>query len=121
MKKIFSDKDDHIVVECGYRAEYDVESPIYGIVISDGMGNRVFSSNNLWQNKKSKNLKKGQSTKVKWTIPNIFNTGGYTIKPAVSDLTGAETYHSIEDMTSFRVRKRMYNSSLTNIKHDMEL
>lgn len=120
-KKLFGDEDEKILINVKYTAKSDIESPVYGIVIKDESGAKIFASNNLWLSQKSKDLPQGARQETVWSIPNIFNTGEYFISPAVADTFGRETYDSVDDMASFKVRKKRASTGLTNVSHQLEL
>ncbi len=118
-KRVFGDNDEEIVIEVNYKANEDVETPVYGIVIRDIAGLAIFTSNNLWKLEKSPNLNKKSIQKVRWIIPNLFNTGEFYISPAVTDQFGKETYDWLDNMDSFKVRKRITSTSITNPSYNM--
>lgn len=118
-KKVFGENDDTIAVQGEYQAQQNVETPVYGIVIKDASGARIFASNNMWNQIKSRNLSKGQGQKVTWILPNIFKDGEYYISTAVADNFGKETFNSIEDITAFIVRKKTTSSALINPAHKL--
>ncbi len=119
-KEIITDDGD-IIIKINYLANEDCENPTYGIVIKNGTGDPIFSSNNLWMSVKSKSLKKGDKSEVVWTVPNIFNTGEYSISPAVADSTGTETYDWIDEITTFGIRRKVNSSAISNPNHKMEI
>lgn len=120
-KTIFDDKDYTLEVMADYLVHEDVDEPIYGITIFDAAGQRIFVTNNLWIQKPAKAAKKGQHIKVVWKIPNVFNTGTFTITPAVAGSGGAAMFDQIEDATLFKVRKRIISNAYTNVEHDMSI
>lgn len=119
-KAVFTDDDKEIIIKVQFNAKDDIESPVYGITIKDPSGLKVFSSNNLWLSLKSKDLNKGDTQYVIWRIPNYFNTGEYTITPAAADTYGSETYDQVEDMGSFKIRKKRTTSGLINAPHEVK-
>jgi hypothetical protein len=64
----------------------------------------------------------GSSIKeVEWLVPNIFNTGSYTISPAASDTTGTVIYDWREDFINFKIRKKNESSAQTNVAHKIRV
>lgn len=120
-KSLFTDEDENVFIEVEYSAVAAVEQPVYGIVVKDGAGANILSSNNLWFGEKSKSLDEEGTEKVTWRLPNIFNTGQYTISPAVADSMGQEMYDWVDDMVTFKVRKKTGSSGLVNPPHEMTM
>jgi ABC-2 type transport system ATP-binding protein len=120
-KSVYTDQDTNLVIKIEFRANENIESPVYGIVIKDIAGAKLFATNNLWLSKKTKNLSKGDKHSVIWRIPNIFNTGEYFISPAIADSSGKETYEWVDDMEIFKVRKKINSSALTNPNFEMQV
>lgn len=116
---LFTDADTSILVAVDYKAADAVEQPIFGITINDATGLQIFASNTGWAHIKVTDMVAGDAQRITWIVPNIFNTGSYTISPAVSDMRGAVIYDWREGLTNFKIRKKFENSSLTNIPHDI--
>lgn len=120
-KAVFSDQDKEIVVRVEFKAQQDIESPVLGIVVRNVLGESIMSSNSLWHNLKAPNVTKGKKISATWRIPNIFNTGEYFVSPAIADSSARETYDWVDDMASFKVRKKSNSNALVNPAHKMEL
>jgi len=119
--KLYTEKDDSIKILVKYKANKNVESPVFGITINNSAGVNVFDSNTLWSFIETKNLAKDETVSVSWDIPNIFNSGNYTISPAVANTHGVEMYEWAEDMISFKVRKSKIATSIINTKHKITI
>jgi ABC-2 type transport system ATP-binding protein len=114
-----SDDNRNINVQVDYCANLDVDSPVYGITISDSAGQRVFVSNTKWLKIKTNNLNKGKKVKVFWKIPNAFNSGEYTVTPAVADSVGNIIYDCIEGACTFTVNKKIQSNAYINVEHEI--
>ena len=114
---LYTEKDEFIEIKVEYVAGADVDNPVYGITVNNSAGINVFDSNTLWSYMKTKRLIKGDTAVAKWIIPNVFNSGNYTISPAVANKSGLEMYEWVQDMKSFKIRKSEEATSIINIKH----
>ncbi len=120
-KKIFGDSDEYVQISIEVKSSEDIVAPVYGIIIFDSGGQRVFSSNTLWSHIKAKDLKKNKPQEVRWIIPNVFNTGTFSVSPAVADATGARTYVWKDEVASFKVRKNTHSIAYINVKHEITI
>jgi ABC-2 type transport system ATP-binding protein len=109
--------DEEIKIEVQYNALQDIESPVYGITVLDSAGQRIFASNTKWMKIKTKNLQKNKIVTVSWVIPNVFNSGDFTIAPAVADSAGNIIYDCIENALEFNVNKKNISNSYINVDH----
>ncbi len=117
----FTGNDQDITVQVAYKALEAIEAPVYGIVIRNEAGASIFTSNTLWKEVQTPNVPAGSRQEVTWLIPNLFTTGQYTISPAVADQFGKETYDWVDNMVSFRIRKKVPTSALTNPAYRLDL
>lgn len=120
-KLVYNDKDEHIYVTVQYKATAPVDQPIYGITIKDASGTHIFQSNTHWNKQKTKSLKAGQTATAVWKIPNYFNTGNYSIAPAVASSDAVTMYNWVEDMATFKVRKQLPSTAVINVEHDISV
>ena len=119
--KVFSDKNKEIILHINYKANQDIESPVYGITITDASGVKAFTSNTQWSKIKTKNIHKNQTASVKWNIPNAFNSGKYQVSPAIASSDGSIMYHWIEGAGSFKVSKVLNSNEYINTSPDIEV
>jgi len=120
-QKIFTDADAEILIRATFRANSTIESPVYGITITDAEGRRVFQSNTLWMRTQTEIITKEQEVNVEWSVPNVFNTGSYFVSPAVADRNGSVIYQWRESMTLFKIRKDLESSAIVNTPHDIKV
>lgn len=112
---------DNITITGEYKANASVKSPVYGITIRDNLGAALFSSNTLRREIKTKNLTTGDIQKVKWTVPNIFNSGTYSLSAAVTDFEGKEIYDKLHNEPQIFVIRKLTSTGATNPDHRIEL
>lgn len=120
-KKIFYDDDNNLRVNVEYEVKKNIPEPIYGITIFDGAGERAFVTNNMWVPQKVEPAHKGEIVLVTWTLPNVFNSGTFTITPAVAGSAGTVVFDQVEDMINFKVRKRNISNAHVNVPHTMDV
>jgi len=120
-KSLFTERDEYIKVEVTYKVHQDIEEPIYGITIFDSAGQRIFVTNNLWDHQPVSPVKKDENVRVVWDIPNIFNTGTFTVTPAVAGSGGSEMFDQVDDAITFKIRKKNISNAFVNIPHDMKV
>jgi len=75
-----------LVVEVIYEIFEEIDDPIFGIIIRDGMKNNVFALNTQFKNMKIGRLSPG-IRKVRFEIENYFSTGNYSVSPAIAEKT----------------------------------
>jgi ABC-2 type transport system ATP-binding protein len=120
-QQVYTDKDETVEVAVKYRANKDCEQPIYGIVINDSTGQQLFASNTRWSHIDTLDIKKGETQSVIWDVPNIFNTGNYSISPAVANNSGAVMYDWRDGLTTIKVRKKIESTAQVNVAHKVRL
>ncbi len=118
-KTIFDDKDKTIVIQIFFKAKMMLDSPVFGITVLDAGGQRVFTSNTLWSKVVTPKLQKDQIVEVRWKLPNAFNTGSFSVSPAIADTTGATTYDWLDDAVQFKVRKKIHSIAYINSEHEI--
>lgn len=115
---VFGDKED-VVIDVVFKAQEDVERPVFGLTIADLSGKIIFQSNTLWCDIKVNDMKMNEVVKMHWRIPNAFNTGTYAIAPGVSDKTGTVVYDWREDMKRIKITKQQKSHGYINIDHEI--
>jgi ABC-2 type transport system ATP-binding protein len=116
-QRMFTDKDDSIVLRVEYKAVKETERPVYGITVLDASGQRVFDSNTMWLRVPTTSLNADEKVTAEWKLPNVLNTGDYTVAPAVADEYGSIIYDWREDVIKFKVRKALHSSTHINVDH----
>lgn len=120
-KKLLTDDDKQVGIQVTVRAHKSIENPIYGIVIFDESGRRIFAANNLWGSTSFKDVSKDEKVVVSWTIPNIFAAGTYTIEPGIATDRGASIIDILSGAATFKVRKKRLTDAITNPEYRCEV
>lgn len=118
--KTFSE-DEEISMLVEFTAKQDTEEPVLGVTISDMAGKIVFQSNTLWLHKKVQSMAAGDVARLHLNIPNSFNTGTYTVSPAVSDSTGTQVLDWREGFATFKTDKQQKSHGIINQKHELSV
>ena len=115
---VYTDNDETLKLTVRYKSiNTDEPDPVFGVVISDGAGQRVFASNTLWKKTATRRIRANESVLVSWIIPNVFNTGTYTVSPAVADRAGVKIYDWSSDLLAFKIRKKIHSNAIVNVAH----
>ena len=96
---------EQLTLSCNVIAKQDVEKPIFGFTIKDATHVQILGSNNLIEGNLVNSLKKGETLKITWKIPNIFNDGTHYIDPAIVLKGGLQTADWWEEAQTFKVLK----------------
>lgn len=113
---IYTNEEFNIVVR------YDkniLHEPIYGIVIEDNVGNKVFATNTLNNKPKVRSKNKNNITKITFKIKNLLTAGMYYVSPAIAtkDLVNVEW---IDKMGEFRVISDKCDfGGMINLEHNI--
>lgn len=116
-RNVFLDNDKEITITVKTKAHQRIDDPVIGIIIQDAAGIRVFESNTKRQKIKTRTIAENSVVVTEWVIPNCFNTGTYTISPAVANTEGTEMFDWRDGYRTFNVRKTQQSSSIINVKH----
>lgn len=108
-----------IVVE--YTAHEAVENPIMGITIKDLTGRPIVATNTKAKAIKTGLIKKGQKTKVLFSLENIFSDGTYSISPAVASEDAKVFYDWVEEAYMFDVAGWDFPAALIQPDHTIKV
>ena len=86
-------------------AEQDVDEPVYGFQIKNSSGDLIMGTNSLLKRQPTDSLRKGERTRVTWSVPNVFSDGLHHVEVAIADRHGLVTYDWWEEAASFTVVK----------------
>lgn len=117
-QRYYTENQD-IELSVNFHANIDIETPVYGITISDAAGTIMFQSNTLWRKTPVRNLAKDEEVKITWRIPNAFNSGVFSIEPGIASSNGLENYHRVAEAASFEVVKKQKSHGYINALHDI--
>lgn len=118
-KVIFTSKDSYVGIKVKYVAQKQCDKPTYGITVTDASGQTVFQSNTLWSQIKTESLSAREVIVVDWKIPNAFNSGEFSVSPAVANYTGTVMYDWREGLGHFKIRKALQSSAIINTEHSI--
>jgi hypothetical protein len=71
----------NIIVD--FKINRELDNPIFGIVINDDGGRRVYAINTLHKKIKTGFVEKGEKVFI-FSIENYFSTGNYSVSPAIA-------------------------------------
>jgi ABC-2 type transport system ATP-binding protein len=94
-----------IEIEVTFKANQQVNDPVFGLLIKNGSGSHLIGNNSKIKQVKTGSFQEGERATVTWTIPNIFNDGEYTIDVAISHSDAITQYDWWEDAAKFTVFK----------------
>ncbi len=91
------------VIDFEVQANEDIESIVIGFRCKNSADAPLFGTNTTIENVRISNLKKNQTKRVKFHLPNIFNNGAYLVDVIAQDSDG-EVYDWIVDALRFDVK-----------------
>ena len=77
-------------------ANENIEKPIFGFSVKNLDATQLFGSNTVRRKYEVNRMKKGESRKVSWTIPNVFNEGQYFVDVTVARVPCASRISAAE-------------------------
>lgn len=98
-----TEADKEITITATLSVLHDIEKPVYGVIVKNGVGTEMFGSNSILSHAKIMPIRNGDKLTVTWTCPNILNDGDYTIDFAVTDADTFIEFDWWEDATMFTV------------------
>lgn len=94
-----------IEVEYELMAKEQIDNPIAGVIIKDLDNHHLYDSNTKWKKASLGIIKKDNSRKLQWTVPNIFKTGQYKVTLAVAHSDGLGFYDWQDDALVFHIAR----------------
>ena len=98
-------KDRTVVITTDYIANKTVESPIYGISIYSPGDIGLVDANTYQVKRRTDTIKKGQTVRLVWELPNIFANGKYRVSAGTTSASFHQVYDQVADAASFRITK----------------
>ena len=92
------------------RVAVDIKEAVFGFSIRGEDDKRLVGTNNKLRKKRLVNLKKGDRIKIDWEVPNVFNTGRYTVDIAIQNEDYSEVYDWWEDVGKILIERSEENS-----------
>jgi ABC-2 type transport system ATP-binding protein len=108
-----------IRMRCKFLA--DSENPIFGIIMKDKEGRQILVTNTLRKNVKVGSFKKNQEVLVSFEAPNVFESGYYSLSPAISYSDGRKFYDWRTDCLEIFVEQLYPTGGLVNPPHKIFL
>lgn len=116
-----TDEEESFRLQVKVRFVKDVEKPIFGITIRDAAGTPLMISNTKNRETKVGSYSKGETVTVTWSLKNIFNTGKYSISPAIAANDAVTMLDWRDDFLWLRVDKDNYFPGPIHYNYTIEL
>jgi ABC-2 type transport system ATP-binding protein len=113
-KKRYSDGDENVDFSYVVTAKRDIVDPVMGFLIKTTAQQPLLGTNNSLLQVKQKPMLKGDKVTVRWSVPNIFNTGTLLLEPSVIYNNGSETADWWEEAGIFDVFKETKTPYIVN-------
>ena len=97
---------EDLVMELEVGAVADVDDAVYGFAVISSSGAAVLGTNSLLKEVASVSIGDGETQRVRWSVPNIFSDGRYTVDLAIVDRSGLVTYDYWKEAAAFAVVKQ---------------
>jgi ABC-2 type transport system ATP-binding protein len=98
-------KNDLVSITTEYKANESIENPVFGISIYSPAGVGLIDANTYQVNKRTGDIKKGQTVQLVWELPNIFTNGRYRVSTGCASASFHKIFDQVADAGSFRVTK----------------
>ncbi len=97
--------DKLIIIDIGIVGHKDLERPIAGFRLRDAAGKEITGTNTKQEKMPLPDLKKADTTKLQWVMPNVLRDGEYTVDVALhyaDEITVADWWNGA---AKFKVKK----------------
>ncbi|MEK7603246.1 MAG: ABC transporter ATP-binding protein [Patescibacteria group bacterium] len=119
--KRLGDDDDKFLFRIQVVFNKAIKKPIFGITLRDAAGQPLMLSNTKSLNKQTNDYEKDQQVTITWELENIFNTGRYSISPAVAAEDAITMFDWREDFLWLIVDKDFSLSGPIYFKHKINI
>jgi ABC-2 type transport system ATP-binding protein len=99
------DGDEELVVQLEAEASEAVDEVVFGFAVLSSGGNAVLGADSLRKQHGCVSLRAGERRRIRWSVPNIFSDGRYTLDVAIVDRSGVTTYDHWKESATFTVVK----------------
>ena len=113
-KRLYTEADKDITFEFAYQANKDIDDPVVGFMLKNISNQQLMGTNQRILMQEIIPCKAGSIVSIKFTIPNIFNTGTYFIEPSIVYNNDTEVGEWIEEAITFDVYKEARTPYLVN-------
>jgi ABC-2 type transport system ATP-binding protein len=119
-RQVLTDKDKELSFTVTIEAMHEHKNLMVGFAVKDPEGH-LFNGTNTWETHEDlPQLAVGETCRVTWTCPNIYEDGFYTIDVYVYG-DGNEMYDSVDDVVSFQVKRPKRSGFLVVPQHKMKV
>ena len=98
-------KTSTVSITTDYTANRLVENPIFGISIYSPGDVGLIDANTYQVHKRTGKVKKGETIRLTWELPNIFANGKYRISTGCTSSSFHQVFDQVADAASFRITK----------------
>lgn len=99
----------------------DIKNPILGLIVRDAANNHLFDTNTKWKKINTKDIKKGNSIELTWTIPNVFQSGHYSVSIAAAHDDGYTFYDWQDKALQFNVTRNEATAGMLVLDHSLSI
>jgi len=120
-KRTYSQEEKEVVISIVMRANGNIEKPIIGFSIKNEKFQQLFGTNTVRMKKMLAPLKSGETVKVEWTVPNIFNEGIKYVDSTVAHDDASMVADRWPDAATFSVFADISTPYLVNPEIDFKV
>lgn len=88
--KVINGKAFKIITQA--TVQQDLEEGVFGFTVRGFDDTQLFGTNNKLKKRQLKNLKKGDKITIEWEVPNVLNSGSYSVDVAIQNPDYSEVY-----------------------------
>lgn len=103
---------DEIHITVKYLANEYIAPPVVGFSISSPTGQNLIEGNTLREKFKTREINKGESMEVLWTMPNILATGLYKVNVAICDQSTTDFYDWYNEAATIDINRENETSGI---------
>lgn len=112
--------DETITIESTFTANQDIPAPILGFTIYGPAGDNIVEANTEREKITTQSMAAGDKVKIRWSVPNVFVNGKYSIAIACCDESKVNFYDWFNDAGSFSISRDSVTGGLINPKISVE-
>lgn len=106
--------EETVTIKCVAKAKVDIETPIYGFSVKNSDDHQLLGTNTVKLSHKVAKIAKGAKHTVVWTIPNLFNTGAYSVDITLAHEEPTTVSDRWSDAITFEIMKGVNTPYLVN-------
>lgn len=97
--------DKNITVKVSYKANEQLEPPVFGFNVYNSRGTNILEGNTKREKTKTSNLKRGQTVNLQWEFPNVLASDTYSLSVSCCNDSITEFYDWVNEIKKFQVPK----------------